>query len=159
MPKSVVTIVAALTVMMILWLSAVPLMSWYELSGHHEALDDAAFRWHHESVDTYSFEFDAAGPGAVRLPAPIRIAVRNGTFDSATRADNGRPYQAGDAADVPDSIDALFELASDVLERRPQVVEIDYHPERHFPTRIFAEFGDAGADRVTYFARSFRSGP
>ena len=45
MPKQLVPIVAAVFVMLFLWLSTVPLLSWYEFSAHHQALQDAMFQW------------------------------------------------------------------------------------------------------------------
>ena len=41
MPKHLVPIVATVFVMLFLWLSAVPLLAWYEFSAQHQELQDA----------------------------------------------------------------------------------------------------------------------
>lgn len=156
-PKHFVPIVATLFVMLILWLSSVPLLSWYEFSAHHQELEDAAFKWHQQRKSDYSFELDIAGSVTMSFRLPIRIQVRDSNFFSAYQIDNDEEIDISGMTDVPDSIDSAFELAAGLLERRPYTVDIKYDALLHYPRRISVALSDSGDDSVTYYLSSLQT--
>jgi hypothetical protein len=112
-------IVATIFVTLFLWLSAIPLLSWYEFSAQHQELADAAFQWHQKRVSDYSFEYDYAGPEARRLPVPIRIHVRDSKFMAAYRIADNEEVDMAAFPDVPETIDSVFEIARGLLAGTP----------------------------------------
>jgi hypothetical protein len=80
MPKHVVPIVAAVFVMLFLWLSTVPLLSWYEFSAQHQALQDATFQWNRHALRNYSIEVEISANRRPPRLEPIRIDVREAKF-------------------------------------------------------------------------------
>ncbi len=85
MPKHIVPIVAAVFVMLFLWLSTVPLLSWYEFSAQHQALQDATFQWNRRALRNYSFEVEISANRRPPRLEPIRIDVREAKFLAAYR--------------------------------------------------------------------------
>ena len=155
-PKHLMPIVATIFVTLFLWLSAIPLLSWYEFSAQHQELADAAFQWHQKRVSDYSFEYDYAGPDARRLPVPIRIHVRDSKFMAAYRIDDNEEVDMAAFPDVPETIDSVFEIARGLLAGYPYEIAIGYDVVLHYPTRIAVSYSDSGRDKATYYVRSLQ---
>ena len=155
-PKHLMPIVATIFVTLLLWLSAVPLLSWYEFSAQHQELSDAAFQWHQKRVRDYSFEYEYAGPDARRLPVPIRIHVSDSQFLAAYRIDNNEEVDIAAFSDVPETIESVFEFATGLLEGHPYEIAIDYDSVLHYPARISVSFSDSGRGKATYYVRSLQ---
>ncbi len=155
-PKHLMPIVATIFVTLFLWLSAIPLLSWYEFSAQHQELADAAFQWHQKRVSDYSFEYDYAGPDARRLPVPIRIHVRDSKFMAAYRIDDNEEVDMTAFPDVPETIDSVFEIARGLLAGHPYEIAIGYDVVLHYPTRIAVSYSDSGRDKATYYVRSLQ---
>ncbi len=85
MPKHLVPIVAAVFVMLFLWLSTLPLLSWYEFSAQHQALQDATFQWNRHALRNYNFEVEISANRRPPRLDPIRIHVREAKFLAAYR--------------------------------------------------------------------------
>lgn len=149
-------IIATIFVTLFLWLSAIPLLSWYEFSAQHQELADAAFQWHQKRVSDYSFEYDYAGPEARRLPVPIRIHVRDSKFMAAYRIDDNEEVDMAAFPDVPETIDSVFEIARGLLAGHPYGIAIGYDVVLHYPTRISVSYSDSGRDNATYYVRSLQ---
>jgi hypothetical protein len=156
LPKQIVPILATLFVMLFLWLSAVPLLSWYEHSASYQQLDDASFNWYQQDITNYSFEFDAADPARYPFRLPIRIHVLDGSFQAAFESDTGKQVDIGDFADVPSGIDSAFAIVAGLLEDRPYSLRVQYDALLHFPQRIEVQFSATERDAATYYLRSFR---
>lgn len=154
--KHLMPIVATIFVTLLLWLSAVPLLSWYEFSSQHQELADAAFQWHQKRVSDYSFEYEYAGPDARRLPTPIRIHVSDSKFLAAYRIDNDEEVELTAFSEVPETIESVFEIATGLLEGHPYKIAIDYDAVLHYPARISVSFSDSGHDKATHYVRSLQ---
>lgn len=155
MPKHLVPIVAAVFVMLFLWLSAVPLLSWYEFSAQHRALQDAMFQWNRHALRNYSFEIEIS---AIERPPrldPIRIHVREAKLLAAYRVDDDEVIDIAGLAGVPDTIEASYELISRLLEERPPELVVEYDATWAYPKRI--QFVDSKEDQnqVKYSIRWF----
>ena len=88
MLKHHVPIVAAVFVLLFLWPSTVPLLSWYEFSAHHQALPDAMFQWNRQALRNYSFEVEISANRRPPRLEPIRIHVQEAKFLAAYRVDD-----------------------------------------------------------------------
>ena len=155
MPKLLVPIVATVFVMLFLWLSAVPLLSWYEFSAYHQELADESFRWRHRGIVNYSFEFESRDPKTRPNPGPIRIHVRDAKFLAAYRIDTHTLVDTAALADVPDTIDSAFEMVRALLEAHPYRIDIEYHADLHYPKRMSVSYSDLSHDGATYYIRWF----
>ena len=157
MPKHLVPIMATVFVTLFLWLSAVPLLSWYEFSAYHQELADESFQWHHSGISDYSFEFELLNFKTRPIPGPIRIYVRDSTFVAAYRIDNNESVDISGLADVPDTIESAFEIASRLLEEHPYEIDIKYDAVLHYPASISVSYSDLDAAGATYNIRWFET--
>ena len=155
MPRQFVPIVTTVFVMLFLWLSAVPLLSWYEFSAYHQDLADESFQWHHEGINDYSFEFEIIGIESQSNPGPIRIHVRDAKFVAAYGIGDNDLVDITGLPNVPDTIESVFELARNLIEEHPYRIDIEYDDVWHFPTSIAISYGDSKSDRAIYNIRSF----
>lgn len=155
MPKHIVPIVAAVFVMLFLWLSTVPLLSWYEFSAHHQALQDATFEWNRQALRNYSFEVEISANRRPPRLDPIRIHVREAKFLAAYRVDDDEVVDIADLAHVPKTIEASYELISGMLDERPYEFAVEYDASWGYPKRIqFVDRKD-GQDWVRCRIRRF----
>lgn len=155
MPKHLVPIVATVFVTLFLWLSAIPLLSWYEFSAHHQELADASHQWHHKDISDYSFEFGYLNFNNRPIPGPVRIHVRDSTFVAAYRIDNNASVDITGLEDVPETIEAAFALVSRHLAGHPHRIDIEYDAVLHYPARISVSHSDSRHDVATVYIRWF----
>jgi hypothetical protein len=159
MPKHLVPIIATVFVVLFLWLSAVPLLSWYEFSAHHQQLQDAMFRWNRHALRDYGFEIEISANDRPPRLDPIRIQVRDAKFLAAYRVDDDQVVDMGGSTAVPDTIDAYFDLISSLLEERPYEFSVEYDATWSYPRRIDVAGSKEGRNRVTYSIRRFEPDP
>jgi hypothetical protein len=153
MPKHLVPIVATVFVMLFLWLSAVPLLSWYELTAHHQELADQSFKWHHSGISNYSFEFEYLDIKTRPVPGSIRIHVRDSKFAAAYLTDSDELIDISGLVDVPDTIESAFEIATRLLEKHPYRIDIEYDTALHYPASISVSYSDSESDGAMYIIR------
>jgi len=155
MPKHLVPIVATVFVMLFLWISAVPLLSWYEFSAHHQELQDAMFRWNQHALTNYSFEIGISAHDRPPQLDPVRIHVRDGKFLTASRVDDDEVIDIAGLGNVPDTIDASFALISRLLEERPYELSVEYDATWDYPKRIHIVDSKEARNSVNYSIRRF----
>jgi hypothetical protein len=155
MPKHLVPIVAAVFVMLFLWLSTVPLLSWYEFSAHHQALQDAMFKWNRHALRNYSFEVEISANHRPPRLDPIRIHVQDAKFLAAFRVDDDEFIDIGGLVGVPDTIEASYELISRLLEERPYEFAVEYDSAWAYPKRIRIVDSKEGQNWMNYNIRRF----
>ena len=146
---------AAVFVMLFLWLSTVPLLSWYEFSAHHQALQDAMFQWNRHALGNYSFEVEISANRRPPRLEPIRIDVREARFLAAYRVDDDEVVDIADLAHVPKTIEASYELISGMLDERPYEFAVEYDAIWGYPKRIQLVDRKDGRDWVRYSIRWF----
>jgi len=155
MPKHLVPIVATVFVMLFLWLSAVPLLSWYEFSAQHQELQDAMFKWNRHELRNYNFEVEISANHRPPRLDPIRIYIRDGKFLAAYRVDDDEVIDITGLAAVPDTIEAAYELISRLLEERPYEFAVEYDATWAYPKRIRIVESKEGQYWVNYNIRRF----
>jgi len=148
--------VATVFVMLFLWLSSIPLLSWYEYSAHHQQLDDASFAWHQQKVSDYSFEFDAGGSVIFPVRLPLRMHVRDGKLLAAYELDGNEAVDISGLSNVPHTVDMAFDIIAGLLEQRPYSIDIQYDALLHYPRKISVRHSDSDRDSVTYYLGSLR---
>ncbi len=146
---------AAVFVMLFLWLSTVPLLSWYEFSAHHQALQDAMFQWNRHALGNYSFEVEISANRRPPRLDPIRIDVREARFLAAYRVDDDEVIDIADLVRVPKTIEASYELISGMLDERPYEFAVEYDAIWGYPKRIQLVDRKDGQDWVRYSIRWF----
>lgn len=156
MSKQIVPIVATVFVVLFLWLSAVPLLSWYEYSSYHEQVAEESFQWHHSDVDSYSFEFEFRDFQSEFVLEPVRIYVRNSKFQTAYLYDSNETIDITGITDYPQTVEAAFDIITRLLEEHPHEIDVEYDAILHYPKRISVSFSRSENDRASYTIRSFR---
>jgi len=154
-PKLIFPLIATVFVLLFLWLSAVPILSWYEQSGVYEELQDAEFQWFHSGVKSYEFEIDIMAASSPPDIEPIRVSVRDLNYYSSYRVDDDEPIDLTTMGYVPRTINDTFELISKMLGDHPRNVTVEYDATFFYPKRIVVRRQNDPVDEVTYSIRWF----
>jgi len=83
----------------------------------------------------------------------IRIHVREGKFLAAYRVDDDEVIDIAGLADVPDTIEASYELISRLLDERPYEFAVEYDATWAYPKRIRIVESKEGQNWVNYSIR------
>ena len=155
MPKHLIPIIATVFVMLFVWLSMAPLLSWYEFGGYAEELDDASNKWDNNGITDYRFVYEISSYFAPPLPGPVHIIVRDSKFSSASLLDGGGKIDISAMPTVPGTIELSYELITTLLAEYPYRIDIEYDADLGYPKKIMVDFNDSTNDKVTYFIKSF----
>lgn len=153
MPKHLIPIVATVFVMLFVWLSMAPLLSWYEFGGYAEELDEASFKWSNSGVADYSYVYEVSSYYAPPVSGPIRINVRNSEFINATLVESGEIIDISGIPAIPGSIESAFALIATLLADYPYEFDVEYDTDLGYPKKIMIRFNDSTDDKATYFIR------
>jgi hypothetical protein len=156
MPKHLIPIVATVFVMLFVWLSMAPLLSWYEFGHYAEELDEARLKWSDSGVSNYSYVYEISSYYAPPLPGPLRVTVRGGQVSSSSLVDDGDLIDISGMPAVPGTIELAFDFISTLLAEYPYEVDVDYDAVLGYPKRIMVDFSDSTEDEVTYVIGSFK---
>lgn len=154
-PKQFMPLIATVFILLFLWLSTVPIISWYELSGQHQELQDAEFQWFHKGHSNYNFEIEIMARSSPPDTAPIRIYVRDSELAFAYRVDDEEPVDISDMQHVPQTIDDSFQFVSRLLEERPRYLTVEYDAAFSYPKRIVVGRTENPVDEIIYSIRWF----
>ena len=155
MPKHLIPIVATVFVMLFVWLSMAPLLSWYEFGGYAEELEEASFNWSNRGASDYSYVYEVSSYYAPPVPGPIRIIVRDSEFLNASLVESGESIDISGIAAIPGSIELAFEFITTLLAEYPYEFDVEYDAELGYPKKIMIKFDESTDDNATYFIRYF----
>ena len=155
MQKHLVPIVATVFVLLFVWLSMAPLLSWYEFGGYAEELDDASNKWRGSGITDYSFVYEISSYFAPPLAGPVHIIVRDSRLFSANLLDGGGKIEISTMPTVPGTIELSYEFITTLLAEYPYDIDIEYDAALGYPKRVMVDFNDSDDDQVTYFIKSF----
>jgi hypothetical protein len=156
--KNIIAIVALISVMMIFWLSAVPLLNWFERAGQSEELRNAQAAWNAGNLANYEFEFDIACLCDASTSGPVTVSVREAAFDRAYFRETGEPVDITVTTVIPRTMAGVFAIVSDLIEAHPAKLEVSYDLEVGFPLVIRADFDKNNrGDEVGYYLSNFRT--
>ena len=155
MPKHLIPIVATVFVLLFVWLSMAPLLSWYEFGGHADELDEASFKWKNSGITDYSYVYEISSYFAPPLPGSVRIIVRDSKLASVNLVDGGDTVDISAMSTVPGTIDLTFEFITTLLGEYPYAIDVEYDAVLGYPKRVMVDFSKSTEDEVTYFIKSF----
>ncbi len=155
MPKHLIPIVATVFVMLFVWLSMAPLLSWYEFGSHAGELDEASFKWKNSGITDYSYVYEISSYFAPPLPGSVRIIVRDSKLASVNLVDGGNTVDISAMSTVPGTIDLSFEFITSLLGEYPYEIDVEYDAVLGYPKRVMVDFSKSTEDEVTYFIKSF----
>jgi len=155
MPKHLIPIVATVFVMLFVWLSMAPLLSWYEFGGYAEELDAASFKWSNSGVSDYSYVYEVSSYYAPPVSGPIRIIVRDSEFLNARLVESGESIDISAIPAVPGDIELAFEFIATLLAEYPYAFDVEYDANLGYPQKIMIKFNESTDDEATYFIRDF----
>ena len=155
MPKHLIPIVATVFVLLFVWLSMAPLLSWYEFAGHADELDAASFKWKNSGITDYSYVYEISSYFAPPLPGSVRIIVRDSKLASVNLVDGGDTVDISAMSTVPGTIDLSFEFITSLLGEYPYAIDVEYDAVLGYPKRVKVDFSKSTEDEVTYFIKSF----
>jgi len=155
MPKHLIPIVATVFVLLFVWLSMAPLLSWYEFGGHADELDEASLKWRNSGITDYSYVYEISSYFAPPLPGAVRIVVRNSKPASVRLVDSGEAFDISTIPTVPGTINLSFEFITTLLAEYPYAIEVEYDVELGYPKKIMVDYSKSTEDEVTYFIKSF----
>ena len=91
-------------------------------------------RWEDQRLSSYRFTYSVACFCA-QSEVVIVIEVRNDVVAAATYAATGEPAPIEIRSTLP-TIDALFQAIERAIAEKADLLEVTYHPEMGYPTRI-----------------------
>jgi len=155
MPKHLIPIIATVFVMLFVWLSMTPLLSWYEFSSHAEELEDASFKWRSSGVSSYRYVYEISSYYAPPIPGAVHVVVRDGKLFSARLVEDGDPVDISAMPTVPGTMEKVFELIATLLSEYPYAIEVEYDAELAYPKKIVIDYSEATDVNASYFLKSF----
>jgi len=126
----------------------------------HEAreLERARDRWRREGPKDYRYEFELHCHCIEEPHRPVVVWVRNGAVYDAVYADNGGPVPDEDLRFYR-TIDGLFEVIGDAINRRADFLDVEYDREYGYPRFVEIDYEYRTADdEVSFTVRRFRPG-
>lgn len=157
MQRHVVTAVAVVFVLMLLWITSVPLLNWFEVNARAEALNAAARTWRRNGLHDYSYTYRVQCSCPSPAVRPVAVTVRDTAFESAVFVDSGEPLGRPLSDAIPKSVPELFELVQDILAGNPASVEIEYDELYGHPVSISVDHSkEVLDDEITHTVSNLR---
>lgn len=127
-----------------------------DTTGPRDELEEARRRWASLGFSTYGYRLEQRCFCWAELAGPIELTVAN---DSVTIAVyKGAPLRP-DLVPLLPTIEDLFDVVQDALDRRADRLEVTYHRAAGYPTRIEVDYRFGMADdEVTYMASNLYRG-
>ncbi len=123
------------------------------LAPEQEALDTSRARWTASSIADYRYtlrEFCFCGPETLR---PVVIEVVDGQVASATYEDDGTAVVQPRLGQLR-TVDGLFDVIQDAIDREAHSLEAQYDPVRGYPTSVQIDYIEFAVDEEYGFAAS-----
>jgi uncharacterized protein DUF6174 len=96
-------------------------------------------QWAAAAIRDYEFRFQQICFCGMEVTREVVVRVSNGSVASARHVDDGTSVSAERLADLP-TIDGLFDLLDDALDRNAASIEVEFDAALGFPTRINIDF-------------------
>lgn len=154
--RHLVPIIATVFVMLFVWLSMTPLMSWYAVDEPAESLQEAIGKWRSSAVTNYRYVFEISSYYAAPISGPVQITVYHSTVFSAELVESGASIEVDEYPQVPGTIESVHEFVARLLSDPASELSIEYDADLGYPARISVRFDAADDKRATYSIRSFR---
>lgn len=128
-------------------------------SFQRQKLGEARTLWDRKDVASYSYilELECFCAPASELE-PVLVTVRNGTVESLQYWDEDPADRtpASAATFGPyDTVEELFALVEDAIDRDADLLQVGYDPEYGFPEVINVDYQSGGSDQKLLFITEF----
>ena len=120
------------------------------LVGIQFELDLNRTKWTSAMVSDYQFNFRWICFCALESMAPVNITVRENKIDSAAFVEGGAPVAVGGLGGYR-TIDGLFDLLQEGIDKNAHSISVDYHPELGYPIDVWIDYEEATADEELGF--------
>ena len=118
--------------------------------GQRDALEEAEQTWRSQGVTSYEFRVQRI---CFCIPTgPLLVQVRDGRPVSVTNADSGEP--ATPDASMPLTVEALFAVVDDAIDRDAQRLDVDYDDTFGYPRTIDIDYNFGIADEEIFYQAS-----
>ncbi|MFO7262337.1 MAG: DUF6174 domain-containing protein [bacterium] len=119
-------------------------------------LERARDRWRREAPRDYRYEFEMECFCGAELHRPVIVWVRNGAVYEVVYADDGRPVPTPHLQYYR-TIDGLFEVIGDAINRRADDIDVDYDSRYGYPRFAEIDFERRVVDdEIRFTVRRFR---
>lgn len=119
-------------------------------------LERARGQWAAQRVDDYRYTVRRLCFCLPEYTGPVVVTVRDGRAAERRYAEGGAAVGAEPSAYFP-PVEGLFEVVEDAIERDAAVIDVDYHPQLGYPTRISIDYDQRIADEeVSYTAEGLQ---
>jgi hypothetical protein len=106
--------------------------------------------WEALGISDYTFTFTRTCFCPVELFRPAEVVVRADVIESVTYLDDGQPVDPGILTSYQ-TIDELFEMIADAIERGAVTLDVTYDPDLHYPTDGYIDISEQIADEEQGF--------
>lgn len=125
-------------------------------TGPRDELADARRRWASLGFSMYGYSLQQQCFCWAELAGPIALTVANDSVTSAVY--KGAPLRPDLVPQLP-TVEDLFDIVQDALDKRADRLEVTYHRAAGYPTRIEVDYRFGMADdEVTYLASNLHQG-
>ena len=107
-------------------------------------------KWTSAMVSDYQFNFRWICFCAMESMASVNITVRENRIDSAAFMEGGAPVAVGGLEGYR-TIDGLFDLLQEGIDKNAHSISVDYHPELGYPIDVWIDYEEATADEELGF--------
>lgn len=109
--------------------------------------------WEALGISDYTFTFTRTCFCPIELFRPAEVVVRDDVIESVTYVDDGQPVDPGILPSYQ-TIDELFEMIADAIERGAVTLDVSYDPDLHYPTDGYIDISEMIADEEQGFTAS-----
>jgi hypothetical protein len=129
-------------------------------SFQRQNLAQARTRWDSKDVVSYSYilELQCFCAPASQLK-PVLVTVNNGTVVSLqywAEDPNGRTPAPASIFGAYDTVEELFDLVADAIDRDAAVLQVGYDAEFGFPNAVNVDYEAGGSEQLLFFVTQFK---
>ena len=106
--------------------------------------------WERVGPATYRYAVERLCFCGVEARGPVRVAVADGQVLSRVYADSGDPVSPP-LEDLFPTVDGLFDILRDAIERGAHSIDVTYDPETGVPIDLWIDYEDFVADEELGF--------
>jgi hypothetical protein len=129
-------------------------------SFQRQNLQQARTRWDTKDVASYSYilELQCFCAPASEL-RPVLVTVNNGAVVSLqywNENPSNRPAAPASIFGPYDTVEELFALVADAIDRNADVLQVGYNSEYGFPEAVNVDYEAGGSEQLLFFVTQFK---
>ena len=128
-----------------------------DLSRAQSELDRNWDRFQSVAPLSYSYTVRVSCDCTTDVTRPVTVWVDRGNIEYLLYEDNGRPVPLSVANSFP-SVEQLFDAIQNAIDRRADVVDVDYDFTYGYPTNVYIDYDSrVSSDELVLSTRGLRS--